>query len=44
VLVVLADPAVLLPYPSLSAHEEPRGPLIDDRSMAFQAAHRFEYV
>jgi hypothetical protein len=42
VVVVLADPAVLLPHPSLSpiAPELP----IDDRSMAFPAEHRFEYV
>lgn len=43
--VVLSDPAVRLPYPSLSLVEERRrGPLIDDQSMAFPALHRYEYV
>lgn len=44
VLVVLADPAALLPHPSLPRGDERCAPLIDDCSMAFHAAHRFEYV
>lgn len=44
VVVVLDDPARLLPHPSLSPDDDRRGLLIDDCSMAFHAAHRFEYV
>lgn len=45
VLVVLADPAMRLPYPSLAlVGDERAAPPIDDHSMAFPALHRYEYV
>lgn len=44
VVVILSDPATLLPHPSLSPGDDRRAPLIDDCTMAFHAAHRFEYV
>jgi hypothetical protein len=42
VVVVLADPAMLLPPPPVPSTAAE--PFIDDRSMAFPALHRFEYV
>jgi hypothetical protein len=41
-LVVLADPAGLLPLPYLAPVSGESA--VDDRAMAFQAVHRFEYV
>jgi hypothetical protein len=42
VVVVLADPAVLRPVRSFSTEPDPLR--LDDRAMAFEAVHRFEYV
>lgn len=43
--VVLSDPAMRLPYPSLTlVPDERRKAPIDDRAMAFPALSRYEYV
>jgi hypothetical protein len=42
VLVVLADPAAFLPPPSLSPQSAFSS--VDDRTIAFPAVHRYEFV